>query len=248
MASNYTFFFCALFFNCTVIFAQIDYPNSDLLGTLVYNDISFDYKKTPAKEILEQLERDLDILVAVQWKTDKQEGIEPLESITIKSTNKPALIVINQLVSKLADKNIATWQLRHGVLEIGLKKLFAARARRVETYSIQELLFKVKHFKAPELDSTDITDPEEPETTEQKSKALINIITQMIEPKLWEQQGGPCSIRNYKDTLLINAPDFIHRKIGGYRYLGTQPQDIKLRRVRYLDDSLQVIVDHLPPR
>ncbi|HIB02177.1 MAG TPA: hypothetical protein EYO31_10100 [Phycisphaerales bacterium] len=69
-----------------------------------------------------------------------------------------------------------------------------------------------------------------------------------VEPQLWEQNGGECSITNYKKTLLIRAPDFMHRQINGYSYLASQPEQVRQRRVLYSDSGTRVVVDRLPIR
>ncbi|MGI9015481.1 MAG: hypothetical protein ACR2GY_14710, partial [Phycisphaerales bacterium] len=48
---------------------------------------------------------------------------------------------------------------------------------------------------------------------------LIDIITSAIEPTAWEQAGGlAASIRYYKGNIIVLAPDYIHRQLGGYPF------------------------------
>jgi hypothetical protein len=62
---------------------------------------------------------------------------------------------------------------------------------------------------------------------------VIQLITKFIESEQWDINGGECSIDSFRDTLLINAPDYVHRQIGGYPYEPIRPSDVRVRRVDY---------------
>jgi hypothetical protein len=54
---------------------------------------------------------------------------------------------------------------------------------------------------------------------EERVQQIVDLITQSIEPDDWEDNGGDAaSIRYYSGTLIIRAPDYIHRQIGGYPF------------------------------
>src|SRR5262245_23501907 len=59
-------------------------------------------------------------------------------------------------------------------------------------------------------------DPER-KTEEEKAEDLIDLITTTVETEAWDVTGGDyATIRYYQGTLIIKAPDYIHRQIGGY--------------------------------
>jgi len=44
-----------------------------------------------------------------------------------------------------------------------------------------------------------------------------------VEPDAWvERGGGDATIRYYTGTLIVRAPDFVHRQLGGYPF-ATRP-------------------------
>ena len=47
---------------------------------------------------------------------------------------------------------------------------------------------------------------------------IIELITKFVEPDQWVENGGECTIDSYQDTLLVRAPNFVHRQVGGYPY------------------------------
>ena len=60
-------------------------------------------------------------------------------------------------------------------------------------------------------------------TEKEKVDQLIDLIIEIVEPDSWIEAGGDdASIRYYQGTLIIRAPDFIQRQIGGYPF-ATRP-------------------------
>jgi hypothetical protein len=60
-------------------------------------------------------------------------------------------------------------------------------------------------------------------TETERAQVIIDLITETIEPEAWDVAGGDwASIRYYTGTLIIRAPDYIHRQIGGYPF-ATRP-------------------------
>jgi uncharacterized membrane protein YgcG len=53
----------------------------------------------------------------------------------------------------------------------------------------------------------------------ERAQQIIDIITETVEPESWDINGGDwATIRYYQGTLIIRAPDFIQRQIGGYPF------------------------------
>ncbi|MBT5409401.1 MAG: hypothetical protein HOK75_03950 [Phycisphaerae bacterium] len=228
---------------------QEEHPNARVLGQLVYTDISIDVEKIPAKIVIEQFEKDLDIDMNVYWATDTKKGLQEDALITLSLQNKPALVILERVLAQMTDNQSATWQLRHGVLDVGLKLPLATRTAQLESYYIRDVLFKVRNFTAPELGTFDGDGggvEDDPSSEEEEIEKIIDLIRTFVEPDLWEENGGPCSITNYKKTLLVNAPDFVHRQISGYEYEARMPIDARRRRVQYNGATVRIIVNRIP--
>jgi hypothetical protein len=57
----------------------------------------------------------------------------------------------------------------------------------------------------------------------ERAQVIIDLITESVEPDAWDVNGGDwATIRYYTGTLIIRAPDYIHRQIGGYPF-ATRP-------------------------
>ena len=60
--------------------------------------------------------------------------------------------------------------------------------------------------------------PERPDIQDLADE-LIDIIVTSIEPDMWEINGGlAANVRYYKGNLIVLAPDYIHRQLGGYTF------------------------------
>jgi uncharacterized membrane protein YgcG len=56
-------------------------------------------------------------------------------------------------------------------------------------------------------------------TEAEQAQEVVDLILETIEPEGWSDNGGDwATVRYYQGTLIIRAPDFIHRQIGGYPF------------------------------
>ncbi len=233
----------------------VEHVNAQVLGQLVYNDISMKLDRVPSKKVMGNFEKQLGVLLNIRWDEGGKTGLNPTIPITLTLKEQPALVVLERIIAQLDPDGNATWQLRHGALEVGLKKHLAASSRhRLETYYIKDLLFTIRNFDAPELGSFGGSgrdgngSVDTPPSQQTEIDRIIDLIVRFVEPNLWEQNGGPCSITNYKKNLLVRAPDFVHRQIHGYSFLARQPEKVRERRVIYSKENTRVVVDRLPIR
>ncbi len=247
--------FVFLVFSIVASAKTVEHVNSQVLGQLIYNDISVKLDRESSKKVMDNFEKRLGVLLNIQWDEEGETGVNPTTPITLTLTEQPALVVLERIVAQLGTDGNATWQLRHGALEVGLKKHLASQSRhRLETYYIRDLLFTIRNFDAPELGSFGGSgrdgngSVDTPPSQQAEIDRIIDLIIRFIEPNLWEQNGGPCSITNYKNNLLIRAPDFVHRQISGYSFLASKPEKVRDRRVIYSQDKTRVVVDRLPIR
>jgi uncharacterized membrane protein YgcG len=77
-------------------------------------------------------------------------------------------------------------------------------------------------------------------TEAEKAQQIIDLIVETVEPDAWDVNGGDiATIRYYQGTLIIRAPDYIHRQIGGYPF-AARPMNlsaIKTPGARYVTFS-----------
>ena len=248
---------------------QTAHQHAKILGALIYTDLSVSIDGEEALGIMNHLEEELGVLMQVYWKTKKLEGCDRSAAIFLTLEQMPALVVLERVIEQLSDDEEVTWQLRDGVLEVGLKSRFSKRtSQQTITYSISDLLFTIRDFdNAPEMGTGGGTgggggsggsggsggigfgapdaDPESL-TKQERIDKIIELITTFVEPLQWEQNGGECTITDFNEALIIRAPDFVHRQIGGYPFIPIRPDSEKIRRVKYSNGRTVVRVPGRP--
>ncbi len=193
-------------------------------------------------------------------------GMDPETPITIKVSNVPALVVLDRVLLRAqrieASGDEYTWQFTDiGSLEMG-PKLELNHNQRVELYDLADLLFVVPDFdNAPNFNlqsavqaasgsgggggggggrspftggaqRTDLASAEE------RATAITDLIQSTIEPDQWVDLGGDgASMTFYGTSIIVTAPDYIHRQIVGYSFWPS-----RLQQVRKVDGKQKVII------
>ncbi len=229
--------------------ARAEHPHAKILGALIYTDISITADGNPATAVISQLHKQLGVLMQVYWENSHYEGISRTAPIFLTLENKPAVVVLERILQQLSGEEEIAWQIRDGVLEIGFKSRFSTKASlQLIQYPITDLLFTIRDFdEAPIMGNggnsgsgngpsinfgSGGSDPKK-QSKDTRVDKVIQLITKFIESEQWDINGGECSIDSFRDTLLINAPDYVHRQIGGYPYEPIRPSDVRVRRVDY---------------
>lgn len=127
---------------------------AQLLGALLYTDITVDFSETPTREAFNYIKTLLGVDIIVRYSGDRGglSGIDPDGTVTLKADGRPALTVIETMLDQLAELEPLTWQLRNGFIEIGPKDRLDT-AREIRYYPIRDLLFEPTYFdNAPQFD------------------------------------------------------------------------------------------------
>jgi hypothetical protein len=176
------------------------------------------------------------------WNDDTRvDGLEKDTLITLSANRISALRLLEMVLDKAGDTNGAfasgnTWQMTEwGTVECGPKEAIAKR-QRLEVYSIDDLLWQIPDYEeAPTIDLQSVlqssqgggggqspfqNDQQQQDLDrrpkDERAQDVIDIIESLVEPETWMSGGGTASIRYFQGSLLVRAPDFVHRQIGGY--------------------------------
>ncbi len=168
-------------------------------------------------------------------------GMDPSTLLTLRVTNVAAISVLERVLKKTERiESIGeeyTWQFTDiGTIECGPKSVLNENAR-IELYDIADLIMAVPDFdNAPDFNisssggggggggggsspfsgsSGDV----DIESSAERSTRIITLIESSVEPDQWATAGGTgASLNVYGTSLVINAPDYIHRQIVGYDF------------------------------
>lgn len=176
------------------------------------------------------------------WLEDANpEGLDKDKLVTINVTNVSVLTMLERVLALAADGDVNenSWQLSPtGECQLGPKARLN-KSRRVEIYDINDLLMEIPDYaEVPLIDLQSVLQstqgggggrsPFQNDQAQQdartglraeKANEIVDIITEIVEPDQWITTGGTGgSIRVFQGTLIVNAPDYMHRQLNGYQF------------------------------
>lgn len=232
---------CAAFVSQAWAQVQAD-PRRETLNKLAKR-VNVDLADARLEDVVQFISTIGSLEFEVYWQDDTgRDGLDKDAQVSIRASNLPILSIVERILTKTNTGFGGNgWQLTpEGIVQIGPKSRLNESAT-LKVYDIQDLLFEVNNYtEVPELDldaavqqsqggggggggqgifeDTEEEDANQP-TTEEKARQLIDIIQESIDPDEWIDNGGDgASIRYYRGTLLVRAPDYIHRQLGGYDF------------------------------
>lgn len=132
----------------------------------------------------------------------------------------------------------STWQLgAANTLQVGPRERLD-RFVRVDTYDVANLVQIIRDFRydgpkfvreAPTSGFPTNAGLEDTRTHDNRAEALRQFIMETCEPASWIELGGTSATIRYdigSKTMVVRAPDYVHRAIDGYRWDPAAPADI----------------------
>lgn len=207
--------------------------------TSLLRPLSLDVTDARLEDVLAYIETVSGARLDPKWQEGGAGGLEKDAKVTIRLGNVTTLAALERILATGAGPSPdgATWQLTdEGLIEVGPRSRLNASAF-LKIYDVRDLLYEIPNFAdAPELDldsvlnqrqgggsgsiftQTDQGDGER-RTPQERARALVDVIITTVEPDQWRDNGGDgASVREQNGVLLITAPDYIHRQVGGYDF------------------------------
>lgn len=235
--------------------------------------ISLKVDKTRLEDVITFIHDTTQADIEPVWTGDNTVGLDKEKPITLSIDNQPALYVLEAVLEKAkVDFQENAWQMSSiGTIEIGPKDVLN-KSRRVVMYDINDLLHVIPRYTdVPQIDLNTVLQSNQgggggsPFTgdnaannaqntaidREARIKKIIELITSIVEPNQWVDNGGEAAtVREFNGVLVINAPDYIHRQINGYPYWPNTTAKLvgtdKKRRYVTLDmDTGQSTIDQI---
>lgn len=219
-------------------------PQRDTLLRLM-KPITIEFNDTRLEDALRFVTDVTGADIEPMWLDDRStSGLNKDTTLTFSVKNATALDVLDRILEKIPLDELGlgggAWQMSStGAFQIGPKDRLN-RFKRVEIYPIRDLLIDLPDYtNAPSFDLNTVlqqgggqggggggqspfeeNDQElERRTLEERANELVDILTQLVESEQWVQNGGDGgTMRVWRDSLIVNAPDYMHRGLGGYSY------------------------------
>jgi hypothetical protein len=221
-------------------------PQRDTLNKLMRR-ISVDFQEKRLEDVIAFVKDFSTADIEPFWIDDQHtEGLDKEKVITVKVDNVSVLSLLEKVLEKAHPDSggEATWQMsEQGTCQIGPRDRLN-KYRRIQIYDINDLLMELPNYtdvphidlqqalqasqsggggggsQSPFQNDQNREDPAAKQRNKQvKADDLAGLIRDLVEPEQWTENGGSGgSIRYYQGTLIVNAADYIHRGIDGYRY------------------------------
>jgi hypothetical protein len=173
------------------------------------------------------------------WIDDRHpDGLDKDELITLQVQDVPLLTLLERVLEQAqSDFSENTWQLtKTGEIQAGPKERLN-KYKRVEIYDINDLLLILPNYdEVPDLDLQSVLqsnqggggqspfrDDQQQDldlpTKQERAEEVEDLVLALVEPEQWLDNGGNGgSLRYWQGTLIVNAPDYMHRAMNGYPY------------------------------
>lgn len=208
--------------------------------------VTIELSDTPLEEVMKYLSDLTQADIEPQWTSDTEgDGLSKDSKVTMSVKGMPAILFLEKLGAHL-DGGAAkyTWQMDpEGVLQYGPKARLN-KYKRVEIYDINDLLFILPVYdNSPQIDLNQVLQSagrggggggrspfrenqrgrggqqDQPPTKEERAKNIIKIVTATAEPEEWADGGGEGGTITYHEgTMIVNAADYLHRALNGYKW------------------------------
>ncbi|MBO6514770.1 MAG: hypothetical protein JJ974_12475 [Phycisphaerales bacterium] len=217
---------------------------------LLSKAITLDVEDQPLEDVLNYI---MDVTEAelepVYLDSLSSTGMDPDTLISLRVNNVPAITVLERVLKK-AERIEAigeeyTWQFTDiGTIECGPKSVLNINSR-IELYDIADLIMAVPDFdNAPDFNISSnsggggggsspfsgSTGDVDIESSAERANSIINLIQTSVEPNQWANAGGDgATLTVYGTSIVVTAPDYIHRQIVGYEFWPARLQTIRAK-------------------
>lgn len=200
---------------------------------------SVNFQETPARQAFNWWARAADVPLVINWDQLNNEGVSPDTPVRLTLNGVSAQVVLRLMMQQVAIDvtlvdEIAPWYVRV------MTRAEALRRPSVRIYEIMDLTVRVPNFNnAPRMDlqsalsgggtggaggggggagifgDTGQQDERDREwSREDIGEQIAQMIRDNIEPDVWVENGGTCTVRYFEGRLVVSAPQFVQRQIG----------------------------------
>ena len=168
--------------------------------------------------------------VHVNWQALEAVGVGRDTTINLRLRNVSLRKVLELVLREAGSGDMLTFYVDDGVIEITTKEI-ANEQMFTRVYPVEDLLMEVPDFVGPDFSIQGSTaggqgggsilggnlgEESEGEATTRAERAeqLITIIQDVIEPDVWDVNGGRAAIRYLNGSLIVTAPRSVHEALG----------------------------------
>lgn len=216
-------------------------PRAVALGKLT-RPLPVTFDNTRLEDALKFITTATGVSMDILWSDEHESvGLDKEATVSLRSERASALTVLENVlkaVTAAGDTAGNTWQFTsEGTLQVG-PKLRLNKYHKLVIYPMDDLLLEIKDkTDYPRFDLSQAlqvgsggsgpfqNSPQQNQNEDKgkkrddQMKEIQRLLMSLVEPEQWADNGGDgASIRFWRGSFLIDAPDYIHRQINGYDF------------------------------
>jgi len=198
------------------------------------------FTDAPLDQVMAWVADTTGINVVVQWQILEDRSIERDKAITIKLRQVTVQQALWMIMKEAGGPDVTLAYRASGNTLILSTADDLNKEMVVKAYDVSDLIVRVRDFQGPQLDLQQASQAQsggggggqsifqndqqdnDDNTNEQEGQnageiqRLIDLITTVIEPDTWDQNGGTGTIRAFRSQLVVRNTIFVHQRLGGY--------------------------------
>jgi len=172
--------------------------------------------------------------IHVNWRALEEIGVGKDTTVNIRLRSVSLRKILSMVLNEAGTGNLLTYYIDDNVIEVTTREI-ADKQLITKIYPVDDLIMEVPDFVGPDfqinqatsagggggsgqslLNGSGNTGNEVVQTRAERAQALIDTIEQIIQPDVWNVNGGTGAIRFWNGSLIVTAPRSVHEALGGY--------------------------------
>ncbi|HEY7090524.1 MAG TPA: hypothetical protein VH518_20670 [Tepidisphaeraceae bacterium] len=172
--------------------------------------------------------------IHVNWKALEEAGVGKDATVNVRLRGVSLRKILGMVLNEAGAGNLLTYYIDDNVIEVTTRAL-ADQQLITRLYPVDDLIMDVPDFIGPDfqLSGTSSTgggggggsqlfsgtsndQQGSMSTRAERAQALIDTIQTIIQPEIWNTNGGPAAIRFWNGSLIVTAPRSVHEALGGF--------------------------------
>jgi hypothetical protein len=196
-----------------------------------------DIQGATAKEAFEWWARTVDVKLLIDWDGMIDDAVDANAPINLDLNNVPAGVVLGLLMRRASPETDLIYQVTPWYIQIMTKRQ-ANRTNVVRVYDVGNIVhdptvgpssimtLKIWAPSTPYASAFGAAPGERslygrrpqpaPKSNQQMGDELCELIRSQVEPDVWADtgNGGKATLRFFRNTLVVSAPEYVHAQIG----------------------------------
>ncbi len=170
--------------------------------------------------------------IHVNWRALEEAGVGKDTTVNVHLRSVALRKVLGLVLSESGSGNLLTYYIDDNIIEITTREL-ADKQLITRLYPVDDLIMEVPDFIGPDFQlqttsaggtggssqsilGTNTNDKTQQVTRTERAQQLIETIQAIIQPDVWNTNGGPAAIRFWNGSLIVTAPRSVHEALGGH--------------------------------